>query len=263
MIIKKLRVVALACLLSTNVFAGSMGYESGFGGPGFFATLSLGPAWARPGDSQVLTLQPEVRKAYVPLPAKRTMRLVTTGKGTDSMITGELFAGYRGPINSVVEGQLGVVLGASSQAKLKGDVYEDADPLFNNYSYSYGVRNTRIAVKAKLLYDTGFYDLYPYLSASGGLSYNHASGFAINPKIIEEVAPPLFRNNNETEFTYGFGVGLEVALETNWRLGLGYEFVDWGKSALGPALDQTLGDKSIRLGVLQSHELLISLSFVA
>lgn len=260
--IRKLRVAVLAFLLATNVFAASR-VESGFGVSGFIATLGLGPGWARPGDSQILTLQPDIQKAYVPLPMRRTLQLISTAEGTDSLVVGELFLGYHSLINSVVEGQFGLAIGASSQVKLKGSVYEDADPIFNNYSYTYGIRNTRLALKAKVLYDPSYYDLFPYLSASGGLGYNHASGFTIKPKIPEEVDPPVFSNNNETGFTYSFGIGLEAAVDVNWRVGIGYEFTNWGKSALGRAMDQTVGDKSIKESGVQVHELLVSLSFVA
>lgn len=262
MTIKKLRVVVLAYLLATNVFAAST-VETGFGGSGFIATLNIGPGWTRPGDSQILKLQPEIQKAYIPQPTSSSPRLITTANGTESLVAGEIFLGYHGLINSVVEGQIGLAIGASSQVKLKGSVYEDADPLFNNYSYTYGIRNTRLALKAKVLYDPNFYDLFPYLSASGGLGYNHASGFTIKSKIPEEVLPPIFSNNNETGFSYSFGVGLEAAVDINWRVGLGYEFTDWGKSALGIAMGQTVGDKSLRVGGVRVHELLVSLSFVA
>ncbi|MBA2651001.1 MAG: outer membrane beta-barrel protein [Tatlockia sp.] len=263
MAIRKLGLVALGYLLSTASFAGSMGLDyTNFGNGWFVASISVGPGWARPGEDRGLLLQPDVLKLYIPDRRSRALRLIDTADGTRTLATGDFFIGLRGEINSAVEGQLGLSIGASSQVKLKGSVDEDANPLLNNFSYSYGVRNTRVALKAKFLYDMNFYDLFPYLSANVGMSYNHASGFSISPTIPEELPAPTFADNGQTELSYGMGVGLETSLDPSWRLGLGYEFLDWGKSALGPAFGQT-GNTGLTIDHLRSHALLISVSYLA
>jgi hypothetical protein len=262
MAIRNFWVVALACLFSTNALAGSMGTRSNFGEGCFVATLSIGPAWARPGEEQTVIIQPDLIKTYSPIPTSRALKFVSVARGTDTLAAGELFLGLRGAINSIVEGQLGLVVGAGSQVKLQGSVFEDANPQFNNFSYSYGVRNTRVAAKAKFLYDTGIYDLYPYLSGSAGIGFNHASGFALKPNIIEEIPAPPFEGKNETSFSYSIGLGLETALDPNWRLGLGYEMVNWGRSALGRGDGQRAG-RGIVVKNLRANEVLVSLSYVA
>lgn len=131
MTIKKLCVLALACFLSTQAWAGSMGLglDPSFDDEGnFVATLSFGPGWARPREQQTLTLQPHLRRTYVPHPVNRNFRWISTATGTDSLAVGELFLGLRGLVNSVVEGQLGLTLGGSSRAQLKGDFHEGANP---------------------------------------------------------------------------------------------------------------------------------------
>ncbi|MBA3535277.1 MAG: porin family protein [Tatlockia sp.] len=262
MALRKFWLVALTCLLSTNTWAGSMGTRSNFGEGSFVATLSIGPAWARPGEKQTVILQPDLIKTYSPIPTSRALKFVSVARGTETLAAGELFLGLRGCVNSIVEGQFGLVVGAGSQVKLQGSVFEDADPLFNNFSYSYGVRNSRVAAKAKFLYDTGVYDLYPYLSGSAGIGFNRASGFALKPNIIEEIPAPPFENRNETSFSYSIGLGLETALDPNWRLGLGYELVNWGRSALGSADGQRVG-RGLVVKNLRAHEVLVSLSYVA
>ncbi|MBA2710617.1 MAG: porin family protein [Tatlockia sp.] len=259
MAIRKFIGVALACLTMANVWAGT---EANFNNGSFVATLSLGPAWARPGDEQTLFLQHDVQKTYYPMPTSRALKFVSTARGTDTLATGELFLGMRGAVNSIVEGQFGLVAAASSQVKLRGTIYEDANPLFNNFTYSYGIRNTRIAAKAKFLYDTRSYDLYPYLSGSAGISFNRASGFAIKTNVAGEVPHPPFNNNDETSFSYSLGIGLETALDTNFRLGLGYEVVDWGRSTLARADGQTEGS-GLSVQSLYAHALLVSFSYVA
>lgn len=259
MTIRKFSLIVLTSLLATSSFAGSMGLESNFNN-GFVTTLSLGPGWARPGEGQTLILQPNLALIYAPMPTSRALKLISTAQGTKTLAAGELFLGWRGIVNSVVEGQFGLVAGASSQVKLRGNVYEEANTL--SYGYSYGIRNSRVAAKAKLLYDIGTYDLFPYLSGSAGVSFNHVSGFAIQSTAANTIPPYLFNGNNQTSFSYSVGLGLETALESNWRLGLGYELVNWGRSSLERADGQTVGT-GLSVSSLFAHELLLSLSYLA
>ncbi|MBA2655388.1 MAG: porin family protein [Tatlockia sp.] len=262
MAINKFVLVALSCCLSATGFTGSMGWESNFGNTGFVATLSAGPAWARPGERHTLTLHPTLQQTFLPVRQSRALRLVSTADGTRTLATGELFLGMRNAVNSVVEGQLGLSLGASTSVRLKGSALQDTNPLHHNFNYSYNIRNSRVAAKAKFLYDTDFYDLFPYLSGSAGLSFNRASGFSFSSKIPGEIPPPAFHDNSQHELSYSIGVGLETTLDAGWRLGLGYEFLDWGRSALARAIGQTVGQGPY-VSHLRSHELLVSVTYLA
>jgi len=265
MIIKKLPIVLLICALITNAFAGSMSSNASYydrSGWPFFVTLNVGPAWSRPGESQVLTLQPNVSKAYIPFPMSRSIRFVSTAKGTNTLFTGEIFFGLYGNINSAVIGQLGLAFGGSSQVRVKGTVYEDSNIDFGNFIYSYGVRNARGAVKAKLIYDPGFYDVYPYMSGSAGISNNHASGFTINTKLFQEIPAPLFPDKSKGAFSYTLGAGVETLLDDNWRVSLGYEFADWGQSNLGAAIGQTIG-LGPHINSLRTHELQLGVTYMS
>ncbi|KTD24633.1 outer membrane protein [Legionella maceachernii] len=265
MIIKKLPMVLLGFALARDALAGGMysrsPYDDRTGWP-FVATLSVGPAWSRPGESQVLTLQPNVNKAYIPLPTSRTIKLVTTAQGTNTLFTGEIFLGLYGQINSVVTSQIGLAFGASSQVRTKGNVFEDSDIEFGNFTYSYGIRNVRGALKAKFLYDPNYYDLLPYISGSAGIGYNHSSGFTINTRLFQEIPAPSFSDESKSAFSYTLGAGLETYVDDNWHVGLGYEFADWGRSNLGPAIGQTLGTGP-HINSLRTHELQISISYVS
>lgn len=263
MTIKKLQIVLLGCVLSANVLAANRGlYMGNDSAWPIVVTISAGPAWARPGQSQTLTLQPEIQKSFVPHKTSRAIKFVTTAKGTDTLATGELFLGLYGAVNSVVEGQIGVVFEASSQARLGGVIYEDANLAFNNYSYSYQIRNSRIALKAKGLYNTGFYDALGYLSGSAGVGYNHSSSFRITPLIDTEVAAPTFTDHTSESFSYTFGVGIETPVDPNWRVGVGYEWAAWGMSQLDRAPGQTVGS-GLRLGNLRAQAVIASISYIA
>lgn len=265
MIIKKLPIVLLGCVLAMQVLAGEMysdrSYDDSPGWP-FVATLNIGPAWARPGEGQVLTLQPHVSKAYIPFPSSRTIKLINTAAGTNTLFTGELFLGLYGSINSAVVGQLGVAFGGSTQVRVKGTVFEDSNLDFGNFTYTYGVRNVRAALKGKLLYDPNFYEVFPYVSGSAGIGYNHSSGFTINTRLFQEIPAPLFSDKSRSGFSYTLGAGLETVLDDNWRVALGYEFADWGVSNLGPAIGQSFGNGP-HINNLHTHELQIGLTYMS
>ena len=54
-----------------------------------------------------------------------------------------------------------VVTGA---AKLSGDIWDDADPQFDNYTYQYQIKHSHFALKGKLLLDMGYIIIAYYLT---------------------------------------------------------------------------------------------------
>ena len=264
MIKKILLLVFFGCVFATNALALSRiyTYDDEGGGWPFVATFNIGPAWARPGEFRTITVQTNINKTFSPLPTSRALRFTNTARGTNTLISGEIFLGFYSLINQVVTAQIGLAVSASSQVKLKGNVLDDGNPAFNNFAYSYGVRNTRVGLKVKFLYDPNYYDLFPYLSASAGAGFNHSSGFHIRTRLFEEVAAPSFPDQGKTSFSYTIGTGLETPIDDNWRLGLGYEFADWGKSALGRAAAQSIGEGPF-VNNLRTHELQVGISYVA
>ncbi len=77
-------------------------------------------------------------------------------------------------------GATGIGSRTTGNAKLQGVIWDDADPKFDNYSYLYKVRNTRVALKGKLLLDKGYW-LMPWVSASLGVGFNRAHDFTNTP----------------------------------------------------------------------------------
>lgn len=253
----------LALVCSVQAFAGGFIEESDYEVFPYVVTISGGPAWTRSAESQTIYLDPDIYKAYIANTGTHSFALLKTPNGTTMLGTGELFLGYRGILNSIVEGQLGFAFAASSPITLKGDIWEDADPAFNNYYYSYRLRNSRVAVKGLLLYDIGFYDVFPFLGASAGLGFNSSTNFSIRPKIYQEVPAPYFTNHRSKSFNYTLSTGIQIALSSNWRGGIGYEFANWGASRLGLAPGQTVGIGGLKLGSVRSNELQLSISYLA
>ncbi len=238
----------MACtLLTQNSIAGAMGETVKHHWPQVI-TLSLGPAWTDSSEGQTFFLQPDVEKTY------------TATKKTNTLFDAELFYGLQHQFPSAFVGQLGIAVAATTDTKLRGDVWEDADPDFNNFFYTYKVNHTHIAAKGKLI---GNFIPFasPYISASLGVGFNRAHDFTITPKIVEEVPAPAFTSNTQTAFTYTLGVGVQKTFYSKWQVGIGYEFADWGQSNLGRAPGQTLND-GLGLRHIYTNELQFSLSYL-
>ncbi len=159
------------------------------------------------------------------------------------------------------EGQLGIEVATTGNAKASGQVWDDADARFNNYTYKYDIEDTRIIVKGRLLRDLDYQALKIYGHAGLGVAFNNAHNFTSTPTIFEAVPTPNFASNTETAFTYTFGAGLQRVLNNNWQVGVGYEFADWGKSQLGRAAGQTM-NSGLSLSHLYTNGILANITYL-
>ena len=214
------------------------------------ATFSIGPVWENTGHRQTFYLTPSIEKTYVP------------SKSTHALADGELFFGWQRPLTNALHAQLGLAVATTSNADLSGHIWDDANPVYNNYNYAYQVQHTHIAVKGKLLRDTSFHALSPYISGSLGLGFNQAHNFSNTPTLFQAVTTPNFAANTSTSFTYTLGIGVQRALKEHWQAGVGYEFADWGHSHLGRASGQTLNE-GLSLNHLYTNGLLFNLTWTA
>jgi hypothetical protein len=215
----------------------------------FVMSLSAGPSWESAGQTQTLTLTPDVVKIY------------TARKPTNSLPLEELFLGIRQSLSKQLEGQIGLAIVTTGNATLLGDIWDDGDPIFNNYTYQYKVSHMAAALKGKLL---GHWNLpiIPWISASIGAGFNKAYSFRNTPTIYEAVQSPNFINRTTTAFTYTIGVGAQRQLSPHWQVGAGYEFSDWGKSQLGPVFGES-ANQELTLSHLYTNSILFNLTYVA
>lgn len=211
-------------------------------------TLSLGPGWAAPGNSETFNLQSDIRKTY---------NVTSSG---EAFPAGELFVGWQMPIGFNLLLQLGVEGEMAHNAQLTGTIWEDANPNFNNYNYSFDVNHSQIAIKGKLLSDVNMV-VQPYVSASIGYGNNNAHEFTISPKIFQEIPAPFFTDNSVSALNYAFGIGIQKAINPSFQLGVGYEFANYGKAQLSPAAGQTIGNGLSALHVF-TNQLLFSATYV-
>lgn len=205
--------------------------------------VSAGPVWANASQMQSLYVASQVEKTYVAKDAKSTLPV------------GELFIGVQENLGSNEQnfkwlentrwiGQLGLLVATTGDTKLQGEIWDDTSPQFNNFSYEYQVRNTRISLQGKLLFDHGSVSIpwvyfTPWINASLGIGFNQAHDFENTPLIFEALPNPNFSRHTTTALTYTVGAGVQKILDRHCQIGIAYEFADWGKSALGRAPGQT------------------------
>lgn len=241
--------ITAVSVLGSTAFAGTMGSVVPSKDWTWVGSVSAGPVWARGGETQTFYLAPEIEKTY----AARI--------STNALASGELFLGIQKLLGSQWLGQLGLAAATTGNAKLQGVIWDDADPEFNNHSYQYKIRNSRIAVKGKLLLDKGYW-LMPWVSASLGVGFNRAHEYSNAPLIFEALPNPNFADHTKTAFTYTLGAGVQKAFNDHWQVGIGYEFADWGKSELGRADTQTM-NSGLALNHLYTNGVLLNLTYVA
>jgi opacity protein-like surface antigen len=236
-----------ASLISGMAAAGNMG--SAVPDWRWVGTFSAGPVWEDGGATQTFYITPDIEKSY------------RASKTTKTLGDFEVFLGGQHALSPALLGQLGLAVGATTDATLSGIIWDDADPAFNNFSYGYKVQHTHVAAKGKLLVDTGYW-VMPWVSASIGVGFNSASNFHNTPLIDEAIKTPNFKAHTETAFTYTVGAGIQKALNEYWQIGAGYEFADWGQSHLGRASEQTM-NQGLKLNHLYTNGVMFNLTYVA
>lgn len=195
----------------------------------WFATGSIGPLWQSNGKTQSFLVAPNVLKTYA-------------ANNDTEVITGlSINLGVQKPFENRLKKfkwQLGGVLENAASATLTGEIWDDADPQFNNYTYRYSVKHTRIAAKGKLLYD-GKYKLLPWISGSLGIGWNYAENYQNFPKIFPAITNTNFIPFTSQVLTYSFGIGVQRKIAKSIQIGLAYEFTDWGGSRFSKPPRQT------------------------
>lgn len=237
--------MAVAGLSASAVSAGTMGSVDT---DHWVVALSAGPAWSNAGETQTFFIDPEIEKTFA---ADRKYR---------PLAEGELFLGMQRQVRDQWLGQLGLAVALAGNVRASGEVWDDADPLFNNHSYAYRVNQTRLALKGKLLADRGYF-VTPWISGSLGIGFNNAHAYENTPLIYEALSTPNFASHIKAGFTYTAGAGVQKNLDEHVQVGIGYEFADWGKSNLGPAPGQSV-NSGLALNHLYTHGVLLNVTYV-
>lgn len=248
---KRWGAMCLLCIGPHILFAESFtDYIPSFECPPYITTLSIGPSWTGGGKQQTFYVQPQTERTY------------TANKLNQMFVDGELFLGIQRNLSSSLQGRLGLALGLTSNATYSGDIWDDADPEFNNFTYEYQVMHSHLAVKGVLLDDEFDLVVTPYISGGLGIAFNYASSYTNTPTIPEAVTEPNFESHTAIGFTYSIGFGVQRALDEHWLIALGYEGANWGKNNLAASPDQLLGS-GLALNHVYTNGLLFSISYQA
>jgi opacity protein-like surface antigen len=255
MICKKKRILIQRAILTLLLSEGHTALAGTMGAPtltipprALVTTLVVGPAWYTAGQTQTLALDTDVLNTYNPTRNQHALTNV------------ELFVGVQRALRPTWLAQLGLAIATASDAEVQGDVWQLADPDFNNFSDQYSITHAQLTVQGKLLSTYFSQVLQPYISASLGAARNRAHGYSITPKIFQAVPGPGFLTNTQTAFTYTAGAGIQGMITPHWACGAGYTFADWGKSALKPATAQTT-NAAPSLNHLYTHQAQVNVSY--
>jgi opacity protein-like surface antigen len=215
----------------------------------YVITLSAGQGYETTQNRQAITLTPSVEKTYNSNPSQQ------------DFANAEIFLGVQENLTMRLKGQLGLSIQGSGNTRITGNIWDDSNPQFNNYEYSYMVQHMDVSLKAKLLADVHMVFI-PWLSASMGIGFNSAHAFYSVPTDLTALPTPNFSANSTVAFSYTLGFGLQYPITPHWQIGGGYEFADWGKSELGTTSGQTGGTGPV-LNHLYSSSILVNLSYLA
>lgn len=242
-------IIMAANFLAASALAGTMGPVTAQPTWTWVSSFSAGLAWESAGNTQTFYVTPDIEKTYV------------AHQSSGALFDGEVFLGAQKALTQTLQGQLGLAVGFTSNASPGGVIWDDADPLFDNFTYNYKIQHTHVAVKGKLLADAGYW-LIPWVSGSLGVGFNDAHGFHSALTLFQALPTPYFSSHTQTTFTYTVGAGVQKALNAHWQVGAGYEFADWGKSSLGRAPEQTQ-NSGLSLNHLYTNGVLFNLTYIA
>lgn len=212
-------------------------------------SFSIGPAWSSQGSTQTLFLQSDIFKTYV------------NSSASTPFGSGELFFAGQRQLSHDIALQIGLVVGASGDHEFTGEIWEDGNSTFNNYTYQYYAQQIRFAAKAKLSKSIASH-CQIYTAASLGLGLNRSHDYTSTPRISQAVALPNFTDNTHDSLSYSLELGVQKTYRKHWVFGAGYQFIDWGKLSLARAPAQTVGT-GVKEPHLYSHSAQFTLSYLA
>jgi opacity protein-like surface antigen len=216
----------------------------------WFLSASAGPIWAGNGSQQTITLSPGITKTY------------TANDTANPIPEGQLFAGLQTQLPYQFIGQFGLMFESAGDANISGDIWDDADPDFDNYNYNYKIMHNALMLKAKFIVDRNYW-VDPWFSIAAGIAFNRAHDFTNNPTIFEAVPNANFPSAMQNSFTYSLGIGFQKTVTDHLQVGMGYEFADWGQSHLARAPDQTMGNGGPSLNHLYTNGILFDITYFA
>lgn len=248
---KKILLFASVSVFTGQVFSGTMGEYTDASSPWApVITVIISQDFVNPGREQTLTLLPPFQNHYTKGSASQTVVDAGGGVGVERILTETLRL------------QLGLDGYWDSSIRVKGDVWQFALANFDDLSYNYSIHHARVMANAKLLTTMVKYPLFhPYVSGEIGAAFNQAINYYETPLEPGAIATAPFSNHSKTSFAWAVGVGGDYNLNQHLRLGLGYQFADFGSASLGQTT-AALTTQSLRLSHIYASQLRFQLTIL-
>ncbi len=157
--------------------------------------------------------------------------------------------------------QTGLDYSKTGTFHVDGTFVEGADPHSEDtFGYQYKFTTQQLFAETKLLFGNGHFR--PYITAGIGGAANAANDYSTT-------VPPFltftreYGDNTNIAFAYNVGAGIDFALDSHLRVGVGYRFASLGKVSLGNAnIDDVAVSGTLSQDKLYSNEFLAQLTFV-
>jgi opacity protein-like surface antigen len=181
---------------------------------------------------------------------------------SDTQFVGGAFAGVELPLteNGRCRWQTGLAYYQTAPFKVDGVDYKRGDESKVARTFEYEVHNLRLMWENKFL--VGFNDRFSgYLLGAIGWSRNQASDFhstVVDHQVVSNIG---FEDGTRNNFSYSFGIGLEMALAEQLRLGLGYQFTELGKVKFGNSTEPEITN-TIENSNTPTNEVILGLSYI-
>ena len=191
--------------------------------------------------------------------------IYSANNGSQTVGAFDGFFGMAWDFHPLWELQLGFGYNQTTSMSAKGSLLQSiGTPSANSFSYSYNVVARQYLVEGKLL--GNFYEHYhPYIELGLGASQNAAHSYAtkILPSSSAPTIAPQYPNQTNSSFSYNTGVGMDIDVLHNVRLGLGYRFINFGKVQLGSTvINTTPVSRVLSQSKFYVNEVLAELTFI-
>lgn len=224
---RKIVFTSLLLLDNSGLYAGTMGEVNK--PHSMYAEINASLDWIRTNNTQIISLLPPFSDTYTGNQAYK----VSGGFGVG--------AGIEREVNANLLWQLGLAANFNSAVQAHGVIVLFNDPNFDDFDYRYKVQSSRLVATGKLL---GTYQqvFHPYVSGELGSAFNRSYGYTEIPRLATQPPKAPFKDNTLASFTWGVGVGVDMDISSNLRLGVGYQFSDFGRSCLGVSSAQATSE---------------------
>lgn len=209
--------------------------------------VNFGGAIAQVGKSETIMTQPGASNNYVNNTLLQTKLFAGAFAGLDFSLLPKL--NY----------QLTLAYNQITPYSVNGQLEQFSDKSFTNFNYDYKIQSQQLFLNSKLVLNATRH-VHPYAMIGLGTAFNKASAFT--PTSIDDtgVNPGIFADHSVTNFAYTLGLGVDIDVSKQVRVGGGYRFANLGKTNLGvaPSFVSTQGLSTNLL----THELLATITYI-